>query len=475
MATPSAEREQWGSRIGFVLAAAGSAIGLGNIWRFPFKTGENGGAAFVILYLACILFICLPYLFAELSLGRNSQKNPVGAIKAIKEKGPWSLVGGLCVLTGVFILSYYGVIAGWAVGYVFKDAIAPATEAGSYFTNFIANPGAVIPLLGLFMLITIGVVVGGVEKGIERWAKVLMPILLVLMLVVIFRSVTLPGAGAGLDFYLKPDFSKIDGGVIVEALGQAFFSLSLGMGAMITYGSYLPKRENLLISGGYVALFDTGIALLAGLMIFPAVFAMGAVPDEGPALIFVVLPEVFNAMPLGGFVGAMFFILLSIAALTSTVSLLEVVVSYFVDETSFSRKKAAWLVGGFTFAFGVPSALANGAVDSLTDMSWLISNDIVGTNPSFLDLMDFVWGNLSLGMGALLLSIFVGWVWGSEQAVEELQQGAGNTFTGGLVTAWSFFLKFVCPLFIVIILANIVGINLIELLINLFDGYEPVR
>jgi len=468
MATPTAEREQWGSRIGFVLAAAGSAIGLGNIWRFPFKAGENGGAAFVILYLACIAFICLPYLFAELSLGRNSQKNPVGAIKAIKEKGPWSLVGGLCVLTGVFILSYYGVIAGWAVGYIFKDVFAPAIDAGQYFTNFIADPAAVIPLLALFMLITIGVVVGGVEQGIERWAKVLMPILLVLMLVVIFRSVTLPGAGAGLDFYLNPDFSKIDGAVIVEALGQAFFSLSLGMGAMITYGSYLPKRENLLVSGGYVALFDTAIALMAGLMIFPAVFAMGATPDEGPALIFVVLPQVFEAMPLGGFIGAVFFILLSIAALTSTVSLLEVVVSYFVDETSFNRKKAAWLVGGFTFAFGVPSALANGAVSWLSDMSWLVSNNIVGQNPSFLDLMDFVWGNMSLGMGALLLSIFVGWVWGSEQAIDELQQGSGDTFRGTLAKSWSVFLKYICPFFILIILANIVGINLIEQVINLF-------
>jgi len=457
MATPTAEREQWGSRIGFVLAAAGSAIGLGNIWRFPFKTGENGGAAFVILYLICILFICLPYLFAELSLGRNSQKNPVGAIKAIKEKGPWSLVGGLCVLTGVFILSYYGVIAGWAVGYIFKDVVAPAVDAGRYFTGFIADPTAVIPLLGLFMLLTIGVVVGGVEQGIERWAKVLMPVLLVLMFVVIFRSVTLPGAGAGLDFYLNPDFSKIDGTVIIEALGQAFFSLSLGMGAMITYGSYIPKRENLLISGGYVAVFDTVIALLAGMMIFPAVFATGQDPTEGPALIFVVLPQVFEAMPLGTFIGALFFILLSIAALTSTVSLLEVVVSYFVDETTFSRKKAALVVGGFTFAFGIPSALANGAVGGLSDMSWLVGNRVFGENPSFLDVMDFIWGNLSLAIGALLLSVFVGWVWGTDNAIGEMQEGSGNSFKGILATVWSVFLKYICPIVIAVILANIIG------------------
>jgi len=275
--------------------------------------------------------------------------------------------------------------------------------------------------------------------------------------VVIFRSVTLPGAGAGLDFYLNPDFSKIDGTVIIEALGQAFFSLSLGMGAMITYGSYIPKRENLLISGGYVAVFDTVIALLAGMMIFPAVFATGQDPTEGPALIFVVLPQVFEAMPLGTFIGALFFILLSIAALTSTVSLLEVVVSYFVDETTFSRKKAAWVVGGFTFAFGIPSALANGAVGGLSDMSWLVGNRVFGENPSFLDVMDFIWGNLSLAIGALLLSVFIGWVWGTDNAIAEMQEGSGNSFKGTLATVWSVFLKYVCPIVIAVILANIIG------------------
>jgi NSS family neurotransmitter:Na+ symporter len=456
MATSTTEREQWGSRLGFVLAAAGSAIGLGNIWRFPYVAGENGGAAFVFVYLICIAFICVPYLFAELALGRNSQKNPVGAIDAIKKNTPWKLVGGLCVLTGVSILSYYGVVAGWAFGYIFKDLVAPATESSTFFSSFIAEPTVVIPLLGLFILLTVSVVAGGVEDGIERWAKVLMPVLLVLMFVVIFRSVTLPGAGAGLDFYLNPDFSKIDGTVVLEALGQAFFSLSLGMGAMITYGSYLPKRENLLVSGGYVALFDTGIALLAGFMIFPAVFAMGQDPSEGAALVFVVLPEVFDAMPLGTFVGAMFFVLLSIAALTSTVSLLEVVVSYFVDETSWSRKKSVWLVGGFTFALGLPSALAQGGVGALTDMSWLVGDQLFGTDPGFLDIMDFIWGNLSLALGALLLSVFVGWVWGVQGAIEELQQGDDGMFDGALVSVWTFFLRFVCPLFIFVIVGRIV-------------------
>lgn len=449
MATSTAEREQWGSRLGFVLAAAGSAIGLGNIWRFPFKTGENGGAAFVVVYLICIAFICVPYLYAELALGRNSQKNPVGAIKAIRRNTPWTLVGGLCVLTGVFILSYYGVVAGWAFGYIFKGFIAPAVESSTYFSSFIADTATVIPLFALFMLLTISVVYGGVEKGIERWAKVLMPILLALMFVVIIRAVTLPGAGAGLDFYLNPDFSKINGTVVLEALGQAFFSLSLGMGAMITYGSYLPKRENLLVSGGYVALFDTAIALLAGLMIFPAVFAMGQMPDEGPALIFVVLPNVFDAMPLGTLIGAVFFILLSIAALTSTVSLLEVVVSYFVDETSWSRTRSVWLVGAFTFAVGLPSALSQGGSDVLTNQISLFGQT------GFLNIMDYIWGNLALALGALLLSIFVAWVWGTGRAVEELQEGADGMFSGTLASVWTFFLKFVCPIVIAIIFGAI--------------------
>ena len=446
MATQTAEREQWGSRLGFVLAAAGSAIGLGNIWRFPYVTAENGGGAFVVVYLACIALICLPYLFAELALGRNSQKNPVGAIKAIKQGTPWVLVGGLCVLTGVFILSYYGVVAGWALGYIFKAFIAPGVESSTYFASFVADPATVIPLAAVFMLITILVVYGGVEEGIERWAKVLMPLLLVLMLVVIFRSVTLPGAGAGLEFYLNPDFSKIDGSVILAGLGQAFFSLSLGMGAMITYGSYLPKRENLLVSGGYVALFDTTIALLAGLMIFPALFAVGQDPGAGgPALIFEVLPEVFATMPLGSFISAVFFVLLSIAALTSMVSLLEVVVSYFVDETSWSRAKSVWIVGGFTFLVGLPSALAQGGSTFLTEEISLFG--VTG----FFSIMDYIWGNVSLALGALLISVFVGWVWGTSNAVEELQQGSDDAFTGALATVWTVFLKYICPLVIAVI------------------------
>ncbi len=449
MAMTPADRGEWTSKTGFVLAAAGSAIGLGNIWRFPYVTGQSGGAAFVVIYLICILVICLPYLFAELTIGRFSHKNPVGAIKAIKAGTPWTLVGGLCVLTGVCILSYYGVIAGWAFGYIFKGILNPATEFGTY----IADPVIVIPLFGLFMFFTVAVVYGGVEHGIERWAKVLMPVLLVLMFVIILRSVTLPGAGAGLEFYLKPDFSKVTGSVVLAALGQAFFSLSLGMGAMITYGSYLPKKENLLAAGGYVAIFDTSIAILAGFMIFPAVFAFGQDPAGGPALIFVVLPEVFDAMPFGRLMTVFFFLLLSIAALTSTVSLLEVVVSYFVDEKRWSRKRAVGVIGCFTFVIGLPAALSAGAVDSLTDMSWLVGEEGFLGQTDFLSIMDAIWGNVSLAFGALLISIFVGWVWGAKQAAAEIR--IGSTFSPTQQKVWSFFIKYVCPIFIFYVLLNI--------------------
>lgn len=449
MAVSPADRGQWTSKMGFVLAAAGSAIGLGNIWRFPYITGQSGGAAFVIIYLLCVFLICLPYLYAELTIGRFSQKNPVGAVKAIKSGTPWTLVGGLGVLTGVFILSYYGVIAGWAFGYIFKGLVSPSSEFGA----FISNPAIVIPLFALFIGLTMLVVIGGVEHGIERWAKVLMPLLLVLILVVILRSVTLPGAGAGLEFYLKPDFSKVNAGVILAALGQAFFSLSLGMGAMITYGSYLPKKENVVVAGGFVAIFDTLVAILAGFMIFPAVFAFGHDPASGPALIFVVLPEVFNAMPLGMLMSVIFFVLLSIAALTSTVSLLEVVVSYTVDERSWSRKKSVAVIGVIAFCIGLPSALSAGISPALTDMTWLFGEGGFLGKTDFLSIMDAIWGNISLALGALLMSIFVGWVWGSRNAADEMREGSNLSPTGQRV--WSFFIRFVCPIFIFWVLFNI--------------------
>jgi NSS family neurotransmitter:Na+ symporter len=315
--------------------------------------------------------------------------------------------------------------------------------------EFTASPVLAVPLFAAFLVLTVLVVVGGVEHGIERWSKILMPVLLVLMVLVIVRGLTLDGAAAGLRFYLEPDFSKVTGSVVLAALGQAFFSLSLGMGAMVTYGSYLSRKSNLRVAGGCVAAFDTGIALMAGFMIFPALFALGKDPASGPTLIFEVLPAVFAEMPLGGLVGVSFFVLLSIAALTSTVSLLEVPVSYFVDEKGWSRTKAAWTVGGVAMVIGVPSVLSQGAVPALSEMTFF-------NVPSFMYIMDFIFGNISLAVGALLLSIFVGWVWGMTPAGKEMHEGSGMSAAG--IRVWGFFLRFVCPVVIFMVLLNVFGI-----------------
>jgi NSS family neurotransmitter:Na+ symporter len=444
----SSPRGQWSSKLGFIFAAAGSAIGLGNIWRFPYITGQNGGAAFVFVYLICVFIIGLPILLTELAMGRYTQKNPVGAFEAIRPKTPWKYVGLLGVITGVAILSYYAVIAGWTLGYIFKILFSVKMEFGA----FIASPWISIPLFAAFLLLTIFVVYGGVENGIEKWSKLLMPVLLVLLILIIIRSVTLPGAMAGIEFYLNPDFSKITMPVVISALGQAFFSVSLGMGLMITYGSYIGKEDNLISSGFWVAVFDTLIAILAGLMIFPAVFALGKDPAGGPQLVFNVLPEIFEQMhPLGSLIGGIFFLLLAIAALTSTISLLEIPTAYIVDEKKIHRKAAVWYVGILAFIVGLPSAMSQGMTEFWTNFG-LLPESLAGGN-DFLTEMDFLFGNFSLAFGALMTSVFVGWIWKTENAVKELLQGAPGF--ARYAPLYSVMVKYIAPIFILLILINL--------------------
>lgn len=396
------KREQWGSRIGFIVAAAGSAIGLGNIWRFPTVTGQNGGGAFVLLYLVLVFLVGIPVLMVELSLGRKAQRNPVGAFKTLASGTLWKWVGAMGVAAGFIILSFYSVIAGWSVAYIFKfllgafTGLSPAGIAQE-FNALVTHP--VIPLLwhGLFMLLTAGIVVLGVAWGIERWNKILMPMLLVLLIVLVVRSVTLDGAREGVYWLLRPDFSQLSFASVLTALGQVFFSLSLGMGAMITYGSYLGARENIPGSAVYIALADLAVALLAGLVIIPAVFAFGLNPETGPPLIFLTLPAVFQRMPLGGLFGAMFFFLLSIAALTSAISLLEVVVAYFVDELNWSRAVAAPVLGFAIFLLGIPSSLSVGPLAGFKLWGMPI-----------LDFKDWFTAVIMLPLGALLTVIFAG-------------------------------------------------------------------
>ncbi len=443
------DRGQWSSKLGFIFAAAGSAIGLGNIWRFPYIVGENGGGAFVLIYILFVLLIGLPYMFAELALGRSVQKNPVGAIESIRPGSKWKGVGYLGVLTGVGILSFYGVIAGWTVGYIFKMA----TASPNGFGNFISNPWMVIPLFAGFIVLTALIVYGGVEGGIERWSKILMPILFIIMVAIIIYALTLNGAEKGLYFYLTPDFSKVTGKTLLAALGQAFFSLSLGMGLMITYGSYVSKKENIVTSALYISLFDTLIALMAGLIIFPALFAMGENPAAGPSLVFVIFPKLFAQMPGGYIVGAFFFLLLSIAALTSTISLLEVPVAYFVDEKKVNRKTYVWVVAAFTFIMGLPSALSQGASDYFTNFGWLPKRL---TSPDFLSQMSFLFGDFSLAFGAFLLSIFIGWVWTAKKAADEIE--LGSPVFSKLKPMWIFVIKYFIPVIVFIILLNLFGV-----------------
>lgn len=433
-------RGQWSSQLGFVLAAAGSAIGLGNIWRFPYSAGENGGGAFLLIYLICVVAVGLPVMLLEISLGRATNKNPVGAIRSIRPGGPWKLLGYLAILTGVCILSFYAVIAGQVLA-VGADFIQRIFTAEPLFTEVPAALNLVCFVL--FLVLTVLVVVGGVQRGIERWAKILMPLLMVLMVGIIVRGLLLPGSSEGLRWLLMPDFGKLNLKVVLDAMAQAFFSLSLGMGAMLTYGSYLSRKQDVVRCGSWVVLFDTLIAILAGLMIFPALFALGQKPDAGPALIFNVLPAVFEGMTGGAIVGAVFFVLLAVAALTSTVSLLEVVSAYFIDELGWSRERTVWTAGGLTLIVGVPSGLAWVGWEPLASMRLL-------GQTGFFGFMDFVWVNLSLPFGALMLCLFGTFAWGLRKATAEITSTA--SYFERLAPAWRALVCIICPIFIAIIL-----------------------
>ena len=448
------KRGNWNSRIGFILAASGSAVGLGNIWRFPYTAGKNGGGAFLLIYLAAILVLALPVLLAEAALGRATGRNPVGAFKAIAPRGLWKGVGYLGVTAGFMILSYYAVIAGWTLGYFlkalrgeFSNLTAAGKEAAAVsrhtFETFTASPVLQIILLAAFLGLTVYVTSRGVSGGIERWSKLLMPVLMGLLVLLMIRSLTLKGAGAGLEFYLKPDFSVITPSVIIAAMGQAFFSLSLGIGTMITYGSYVKKNENLPTSTGWIALCDTLIAVMAGFIIFPAVFSQGMDPAGGPGLVFNILPVIFAKIPLGQVFGALFFLLLAIAALTTTVSLLEVPVAYFIDELGWPRSRAAWITGGICLVIGTPAALSQGSVGFLSRLPLV--------NMDFLSLWDLIWGNIALSIGALLIALFVGWVWKSGKALLEISRGSERF---RLAFFWVIAIRFVAPVLILVILLS---------------------
>lgn len=450
-------RGQWGSKFGFIMAAAGSAVGLGNIWRFPYLTGEHGGAAFVLIYIFCVVLVGAPMLINEIALGRFTGKNPVGAVQKLAGNKIWVLLVGVLPLIVTFVvLSYYSTIAGWTVGYIFTSLFSIKTT----FSEFIANPAIVVPLGAAVVLMTVLIVLGGVSGGIEKATKVLMPMLFVLLIVVIFRSVTLPGAGKGIEYYLVPDFSKINGHIVLAALTQAFFSLGVGWGMMITYGSYLPKTQNIVTSSLWVGAMDTSVALLAGFMVFPAVFAFNQSPAEGPTLVFTVLSNVFQQMPLGNIAGALFFLLLFFAAITSTISMLEAPSAYYIDQKKWSRKKAAWTVAIAAFIFGIPSALSTGGVESLSIMQ---VNFLGIIKTSFMDIFDYLFGSLLMMVVVMSTCLFTGWFIKTELLVDEIEQGMPSFKTGSILgiapyKIWLFMIRFVCPIIIGMVILNMFGV-----------------
>ena len=644
MSKQSAEREHWGSSVGFILAAAGSAIGLGNIWKFPYITGENGGGAFVLVYLLCIAVIGVPVMLCEITLGRHTQRNPVGAFKQLSPRSSkvahliglgiiltavflfcfqswgwgvtallvgflifrfgWILVGAMGVAAGFVILSFYSVVAGWTLGYTLNSALGdldmdPARQkpellahvllaevrqipnavkasvdaedlapleqdrklerlaqaraaayvkehfelvlpeatgrvyqrefatsfvrsttakiaaadllehlgehfggvtettnadgdttrvfprklntavAGQRFRLFMDNP---VPAIGwhfVFMVMCVTIVCMGVQKGIERASKILMPTLFVLILALIVRGLTLDGAVAGVRFYLSPDFSKLNPGSVLIALGHAFFSLSLGMGAIITYGSYVKREQNLFISVLSITALDTLIALMAGLAIFPAVFAAGFDPGAGPGLVFQILPAVFNAMPFGPFWATLFFLLLLVAALTSAISLLEVVTAYFVDERKWSRRMATITFGGVIFLLGCLCAISVADWDRLLWLQATLCTVFGSVRGSFFDVLDTLASNWMLPLGGLFIALFVGWIWGTKKAVDEIRHGSHNfadvhlfSLLAGLkddhshnsevhvitlASVWGIFIRFISPVAVLVAFLNTIG------------------
>ena len=447
------ERGNFGSKVGIVLATAGSAVGLGNVWRFPYMTGENGGAAFILIYLGCILILGLPGMISEFIVGRHAQANAARAYDKLSNGRPWKLVGYLGILTSTIILGFYAVVAGWCLQYLFASIAGhingDAEYVKNYFVTFSSDPLKPV-LWGVgFVLLTHLVVVRGVKGGIERTSKLLMPILLILLVIIVIASCMLPGAMEGVRFLFKPDFTKLTSSVMLEALGQAFFSLSLGTACLCTYASYFSKDTNLLYSAGQIAILDTMIAILAGLMIFPAAASVGVSPDSGPSLIFITLPNVFqqafSAMPVVGYViGVMFYALLVFAALTSTISMHEIGTAFFTEELNLSRRKSAWIITVVASLLCLFCALSVGAYD------------IKVMGMALMDFCDGLTANVMLPLGGMLTCLFVGWYIPRQVAQGEFTNGGVKN--GRFFNVYLFAVRYVCPLCILLVFLHQLGI-----------------
>jgi neurotransmitter:Na+ symporter, NSS family len=443
-------RDSFGSKIGAIAAAAGSAIGLGNIWRFPYVTGENGGGAFLIVFVAFLILIGVPVMLSEFIIGRRAQRNAFGAFRKLKPNQPWYLIGVIGIAAAFMILAFYSTIAGWTLEYLYRSLIngfsgKSTTELQGIFETFVQSGFMPVVWQIVFMFLTALIVWKGVKNGIEKYAKILMPVLLVIIIIIAVRSLTLPGAMQGLTFLFRPDFSKIDANVLLMALGQAFFSLSIGMGALITYGSYISKNDNLSNTAFAVTGADALIAILAGVAIFPAVFAFGIEPDAGPGLVFITLPNIFQQMTGGYFWALIFFVLLTVAALTSTISLLEVVVAYFSEELKMTRHRATIIAAVSITFLGVLCTLSQGP--------W--------SNPGFFrgtlfDDLEFLSANVMLPLGGLLIVIFIGWFMGVKNVKSEISND--HTHKAKLFGLFMVILKFIAPIAIALVFLNSIGL-----------------
>lgn len=446
----------WSSRLAFILAATGSAVGLGNIWRFPYITSDNGGGAFVLVYLGCILLMGLPLMLSEILIGRRGRMSPVNSLKNLAvETGAsksWGGIGIIGITAGFFILSFYSVVAGWTLYYAFHffTQLFGATgiaDPGATFDALLASPGRMTFWHGVFMVLTVGVVAMGVEKGLERAVKVLMPLLFLLLLILVVYAATATDTfGQGVRFLFEPDFSKLTAGVVLTAMGQAFFTLSLGMGSIMTYGAYLPSKASIPRVGATVALADTGVALVAGLAIFPIVIAYGLSPEGGGAgLIFNSLPLAFADMPFGILYGFMFFLLLAVAAWTSAISLLEPGTAFFVEATRLSRKTVALILAGVAWLAGLVSVL-----------SLNIWSDVKGIGDrNFMESAEFLANDIMLPLAGLLIAIFAGWILSRAISREELGDGG---FPAWAYTTWLWLARVVTPLLILMVFAGKLGL-----------------
>lgn len=442
----SESRGSWSSRFGFLMAAVGSAVGLGNLWRFPYLAGENGGGAFVFVYVVLVVILGFTLMLAELAIGRATNSDAYGAYNKLK-KG-WGFIGGFGILAGFLILSYYSVVGGWVLKYIVASFTGIGADKGTYFTNFITSPVEPIVYHLIFMGLTALIVIRGVSGGIEKAVKVVMPALFVMLLVVVLRSVTLEGASEGIKYYLTPDFSEITLKVFVAALGQVFFSLSLGMGCMVTYGSYLNKQEDLEKDALIIPALDSLIAIIAGFAILPAVFAFGFEPGQGPGLMFITLPSVFENMPLGTIFSVIFFVLVFFAAISSSISLMEVTVAFGIDKLKWSRKLSVVVFTTVMFVIGIGASLSMGSWSDFL-IPW-----IDGDSYAIFDFLDVVTSNYLLPLGGLLSALFVAYVWGVPNAVKEIKNG-GNFRSEKL---WTILIKFIVPVLVFIILLSTTGL-----------------